>query len=145
MKDSSNFKGKETRFELSVSRPKNTIYLSIIGMPKKSHFTIFAIQNFLQNTKKHTWIPFILLRNEWCLFDCFHHEFKVSTQLMVRDYCIAKCKKFSACGGVLMAPRVIFSAIQNIYINLDPGNMFAILSFWQCHWKYWNSLIAVEH
>ena len=108
MKDSSNFKGKETRFELSVSRPKNTIYLSIIGMPKKSHFTIFAIQNFLQNTKKHTWIPFILLRNEWCLFDCFHHEFTVSTQLMVRDYCIAKCKKFSACGGVLMAPRVIF-------------------------------------
>ena len=26
---------------------------SIIAMPEKSHFTIFAIQNFVQNMKKH--------------------------------------------------------------------------------------------
>ena len=43
-----------TWFELSVSRSRNMISLSIIAMPNKSHFTLFAIQNFLQNTKKHT-------------------------------------------------------------------------------------------
>ena len=41
-----------TGFELSVSQLQNAIYFSIIVMPKKSHFTIFAIQNFVQNTKK---------------------------------------------------------------------------------------------
>ena len=41
-----------TGFELSVSQLQNVIYFSIIVMPKKSHFTIFAIQNFVQNTKK---------------------------------------------------------------------------------------------
>ena len=41
-------------FELSVSRSRDAIYFSIIAMPKKSHLTIFAIQNFVQNTKKHT-------------------------------------------------------------------------------------------
>ena len=34
-----------TGFELSVSQLQNVIYFSIIVMPKKSHFTIFAIQN----------------------------------------------------------------------------------------------------
>ena len=33
--------------------------------------------------------------NKWCLADCFHREFRVSTQMMVRDYCIAICKTFS--------------------------------------------------
>ena len=41
-------------FELSVSRSRDAIYFSIIAMPKKSHLTVFAIQNFVQNTKKHT-------------------------------------------------------------------------------------------
>ena len=39
--------------------------------------------------------------NEWCLVDCFHCEFKVSTQIIVCNYCTAKCK-FSACGRLLM-------------------------------------------
>ena len=42
-----------TGFELSVSRSRNAIYFCIIVIPKKSHFTIFAIQNFVRNTKKH--------------------------------------------------------------------------------------------
>ena len=42
----------KTGFELSVSPSRNAIYFSIIAIPKKSCFTIFAIQNFVQNTKK---------------------------------------------------------------------------------------------
>ena len=48
--------------------------------------------------------------NELCLVDCFHRKFKVSTQIMVCNYCIAKCQKFSAYDGLLMA-RLIFSGI----------------------------------
>ena len=46
--------------------------------------------------------------NEWCLVDCFHRKFRVSTQTMVCDYCIAKCKMFSACSVLLMALQAIF-------------------------------------
>ena len=46
-------------FGLSVSWLQNTIYFSITAMPKKPHFTIFAIQNFVQNIKNscesHPW------------------------------------------------------------------------------------------
>ena len=45
-------KDRVTGFELSVSRSWNAIYFSIIAMPKKFHFTILAIQNFVQSTKK---------------------------------------------------------------------------------------------
>ena len=37
--------------KLSLSRSRNMINFSIIAMPKKSHFTIFAIQNFMQNMR----------------------------------------------------------------------------------------------
>ena len=40
--------------------------------------------------------------NELCLVDCFHREYKVSNQIIVRDYCIAKRKTFSACGVPLV-------------------------------------------
>ena len=30
--------------------------------------------------------------HEWCLVDCFHCEFRFSTQIMVYNYCIAKYK-----------------------------------------------------
>ena len=87
--------------------------------------SIFALLRFQRNlilflryktlckTEKTMWISFILLEscllvNEWCLVDCFHREFRVSTQIMVRDYCIAKCKKFSFCGGLLMVLQAIF-------------------------------------
>ena len=55
--------------------------------------------------------------NEWCLVDCFHREFKVPTQIMVRDYCIAKYKMF------LMSFRTIFFVIQSIYVNSNPGSL----------------------
>ena len=30
--------------------------------------------------------------NEWCLVDVFLRKFRVSTEIVVRDYCIVKCK-----------------------------------------------------
>ena len=54
--------------ELSVSRSQNMIYFSIITMPEKSHFTIFAIQNFVQNMKNTC---------EFHLY-CYNHVFKVN-------------------------------------------------------------------
>ena len=49
--------------------------------------------------------------NEWCLVDCFHREFRVSTQITSKYAIIASQnkKKFSACGGLSMALRTIFS------------------------------------
>ena len=47
--------------------------------------------------------------NECCLVECFHREFRISTQdLYLNDYCIARCKKFSACEGLLLALWAIF-------------------------------------
>ena len=46
-------------FKLGISSSQNAIYFSIM-IPKKSHFTIFAIQNFVLNTKKCE-ILFILM------------------------------------------------------------------------------------
>ena len=43
-----------TGFELSVSQLRNTSYFFIISIPKNTQFTTFAIQNFVQNTKKHS-------------------------------------------------------------------------------------------
>ena len=87
-----------TWFELSVMRSRNAIYVSIIVIPKKS-ILLFSRYKTLCKTQKNTWIPFILLGSclldKWCLVDCFHCEFRVSPQIMVLDYCIAKCKKFS--------------------------------------------------
>ena len=104
-------------FELSISRSWSTICFSIFRMPKKFHFIIFAIQNSGQNTKKNThefylccW-DHVCKVNEWCLADCFSHKYGVSTQIMVHDYCIANCKKSSACGGPLMALWSIFFTI----------------------------------
>ena len=57
------------RFELSISWLQKTIYFHNITMPKKSHFTVFVIQNFVQNMKKHLWIPFNLLGS--CLWMVF--------------------------------------------------------------------------
>ena len=104
----------KTGFELRVSPSWNAIYFSIIKIPKISYFTILVIQNFVQNTQKtcefhlYCW-DHICSVNEWCLVDCFHCKFKVSTQIMVCNYCIANCKKFCACGSQwrLMALQTI--------------------------------------
>ena len=122
-----------TVFQLRVLRLRNAIYFSIIAMPKK--FYLFSLCYFrdtklcanhekTQNTK-HTkfhlycW-DHVCKVNEWCLIDCFHREFGISTQIMVRDYSITKCKKFSACGAISMALWAIVFAIQKNYVNSNP-------------------------
>ena len=77
-------------------------------------FYNFATQIFVQNTKNthefhlHCW-DHVYKVNEWCLADCFHCKFRVSTPIMACDYCIAKYKKFSACGKLLMVLWPTFS------------------------------------
>ena len=68
-------------------------------MLKKSHLTIFIIQNFVSNTKNTCefhldYWDHVCNVNERCLVNCFHHEFRVSTQIVVPDFCITKCKVF---------------------------------------------------
>ena len=68
--------------------------------------------------------------NKWCLVDCFHREFRVAIQIMARDCCIAKCQTFSVCGRLLMALQAIFFFIQNIYVNLNPGQIMKIIKIY---------------
>ena len=68
--------------------------------------------------------------NKWCLVDCFHREFRVSIQIMARDWCIAKCQTFSVCGRLLMALQAIFFFIQNSYVNLNPGQIMKIIKIY---------------
>ena len=70
-----------TGFELSVLQSRNTIYFSIIVIPEKSHFTIFAIEKLKKTREFHLYCQ----ANAWSLVDCFHREIRVSTQIMVRD------------------------------------------------------------
>ena len=55
--------------------------------------------------------------NEWCLVGCFYREIRVSTQIMVCDYCIAKRKVFRLRRTCNDPSGHFFFAIQNIYIN----------------------------
>ena len=75
---------------------------------KEISFYYFCNKNVVQIMKKYTWIPFILLGSCLCLVECVHLEFRVSTQIMVCNYCIVKCKKFSTCGRLLMPFRPFF-------------------------------------
>ena len=52
---------------------------------------------------------------EWCLVDCFHCEFGVSTQIMLHDYCNMKCKTFPACDRLLMALWSNFFSLFKIF------------------------------
>ena len=67
-------------------------------MPKKFHFTIFATEICAKHKRNtcefylYGW-DHVCKVNEWCLVDCFHCKLRVSTQIMVSDYCIAKQKK----------------------------------------------------
>ena len=73
------------------------------------------------NTKKTTrkyhlycW-DHVFKENEWCLVD----KLRVSTQIMVCNCCLTKCRKFSACGRLSMALWANFFVIQNVYINVN--------------------------
>ena len=96
-------------FDLAVSRSQNAIYFSITAIPNKSLCNTKLCAKHEKNTREfhlYCW-DHVCKVNESCLVDCFHSEFRVSTQIMVRGYYIAKCKK-SACDGLLMALWAIF-------------------------------------
>ena len=89
-------KGDYTGFELSVSLLRNAIYFSINPMPEKSHFSYKTWKN---TCEFHLYCCHHVYKvNKWC----FHHEGRVSTQIMVCEYFITKCKKFLACNRHLM-------------------------------------------
>ena len=82
--------------------------------------------------------------NEWCLVDCFHSRCRVLTQIMVHNYCIAKCKKFSACGKLLMALHTIFFTIQNIYNYSNPAPRTMVELTWQRQGKSCQNIIFIQ-
>ena len=45
--------------------------------------------------------------NELCLGNCFHRKFRVSTKIMVCNYCIANCRKYPVCSQTSMAFQAI--------------------------------------
>ena len=57
---------------------RNAIYFSIIMMPKKSHFTIFGIQIFLQNTCCSFILLGSCLQAKWMV--THYHKFRISTK-----------------------------------------------------------------
>ena len=55
-----------------------------IVTPKKSHFTIFTTQSFVQSLNVFVMVHLYCLDHvckvsEWCLVGCFHREFRIST------------------------------------------------------------------
>ena len=98
------YRNREMRSTFPLSRCQNLIllflqYKTLCKMQKKKKTPEFQLFCWNHTCKD----------NDWCLVDCFHCEFRISTQIMVHDYSIAKCKTFSTCIMFLMAFRVIFS------------------------------------
>ena len=131
----------------------------IIAIPKKSDFAIFAIQNFVQNTKKQTWISFMFWDhiskvNEWCLVDCFHHEFRLSIQIMVYDDFIAKCKRFFVCGWLLACnftkintpPWVFFTffKLYKWYQNAQRIKFVPVFYLIYIFWQYYGNTFELK-
>ena len=83
---------------------------------KEITFYYFRDQKFVKNKKKKKTkhvnfiyvVEIMFVRQMNGVVDCFHRKFRVFIKIMVRDYCIAKCKKLSACKGVLMAHWAIY-------------------------------------
>ena len=62
-----------------------------------------------------------------CLVDCFHREFRVSTQIMVRVTASQNAKSFPPAEGNapfngLSGIFFFFFVIQNIYVDSNPAN-----------------------
>ena len=109
-------------------------------MLKKSHLTIFIIQNFVSNTKNTCefhldYWDHVCNVNERCLVNCFHHEFRVSTQIVVPDFCITKCKVFcllpafnSSSGLFFFVIQIIIVHRRYLYIFNPPSNISVSVS-----------------
>ena len=122
------------------SELKTTTY--IIRFPRNL-ILIFSRYKMSCITQKITWIPFTLLPScflgKWKVFSwLLPSRVIVSTQIMVRDYWIAKCINFSACVGLLMALQTnfflwlkIFSLITTVQ---EYGKLKKIIP-WQEYFK----------
>ena len=97
---------------------------------KKYLFTIFCITELCaKHTHTHThthntfefhlycWDHFCKV-NEWCLVACFHHKFRVYTQIVVRNCCIAKWKKFFT-GSIFFLQFKTFMLIRILFCNIN--------------------------
>ena len=134
-------------FELSVSQSRNAVNFSIIAMPKRSNFTHNkTLCKTLKNTREfhlYCW-DHVCKVNELCLVDFFHGEFRISTQIMVRDYCVAKCKKsFFPQFKIFTLVRILLEDFGNgarqgslLFNILNCGMSFMI--DWTCFTSYTN-------
>ena len=93
--------GASPGFKSSTLLSRNAIYFSIIVI------SIILLLSQYKTCEFHCW-DHVCKVNEWCLVDCFFCKFSISTQIMVCDYCSAKCKKFAACGRLLIDLCTIF-------------------------------------
>ena len=102
-------------------RPQAAIYTPYVHYwdTKEISFCYFCNTKLCAN---YSW-DHVCKLNEWCIVNCFHHKFRVSTPIMVCDYSIAKCKTFSACGWLLMAFQAIFFRNSIFYINSNPTSL----------------------
>ena len=95
----------------------------IIAISKKSHFILLRHKIVCKTQKTREFHLYcwnhVCKVNEWCLVDCLHHEFRVSTQwsrLLHREiYKVFQLRR--AFNGPL---GHFFFAIQNIYVNSNP-------------------------
>ena len=115
-------KYNQTGFELGVSQSRSAICFSIIAIPKKSHFTIFVIENFVQNTHKNMWIRFILLGScllgKWMVFSSsrtYGFYWNNGTQIL---HC--KMQNVFCLWQAFNGPSGVFFVIQNICVNYNP-------------------------
>ena len=69
--------------------------------------------------------------NEWCLMNCFHHESRVSNQI-VTLLLPREMQTFSACGSLSFT-------IQNIYVNSNPV-FLNLFNFQERKTRYWNEI-----
>ena len=90
-----------------------------LSQSQRNLISLFSQHRTLCKTRKntrefhlHSW-HHVFKINEWFLVNCFHREFRISTQIMVHDYCIAKLQKFLDLRRVFNSPlRHFFSRFK---------------------------------
>ena len=96
----------ESVFELSATRSQKTIFWHYRDATEISFYYFHDTKLCAKHEKNkcefhlHGWDHYYKV-TEQCLVDWFHREFRGSTWIILRDYCIAKCKMFSAHGKLL--------------------------------------------
>ena len=126
-------------FDLSASWLRNEIYFFITAMPKISFYYFRDTKPCAKHTKSvrefHLFYwNHVCKVNEWCLVNCFHSKFRVSMQIIVRNYCIAKCKRLSVCSWILMNLRGIFFSWFKLFMLIQTMKMsdFLLLRYSTC-------------